>query len=73
VTSSELLPSGSWRSWPFPPQGAARATDVLMRAGVEALSGLFADWRIWADDHGWHARRRGDVYLQNYRRGAPAF
>jgi len=67
------LPSVTWRSRPFPPQGAARTTDVLTRAGVEALSGLFTDWRIWADDHGWHARRRADGYMQAYRRGAPAF
>lgn len=67
------LPSGARGSRPVPPQGAARITDVLTRAGVEALSGLFADWRIWADQHGWHARRRGGGYLQDYRRGAPAF
>jgi hypothetical protein len=67
------LPSATRRSRPSPPQGAARITDVLTRAGVEALSGLFAGWRIWADDHGWHARRRSDGYMQAYRRGAPAF
>jgi hypothetical protein len=67
------LPSAAQHSRPVPPQGAARITDVLTRAGVEALSGLFADWRIWADQHGWHARRRGGGYLQDYRRGAPAF
>lgn len=58
---------------PVPPRCAAGNTEVLTRAGVEALTGAFPDWRIWADDHGWHARRRGDVYLQAYRRGAPAF
>jgi Resolvase, N terminal domain len=67
------LPLAAQRPRPVPRPGAARMTDVLTRAGVEALSGLFADWRIWADDHGWHARRRGDGYLQAYRRGAPAF
>jgi len=67
------LPSAARRPRPVPLPGAARMTDVLTRAGVEALSGLFADWRIWADEHGWHARRRGDGYLQAYRRGAPAF
>ena len=58
---------------PVPPRCAAGNTEILTRAGVEALTGAFPDWRIWADDHGWHARRRGDVYLQAYRRGAPAF
>jgi hypothetical protein len=67
------LPPAAQRPGPVPRPGAARMTDVLTRAGVEALSGLFADWRIWADEHGWHARRRGDGYLQAYRRGAPAF
>jgi hypothetical protein len=67
------LPPAARRPRPVPLPGAARMTDVLTRAGVEALSGLFADWRIWADEHGWHARRRGDGYLQAYRRGAPAF
>lgn len=79
------LPSAARHPWPFPllsvarrsrtfrPQGTARITDVLTRAGVEALSGLFADWRIWADQHGWHARRRSDGYLQAYKRGSPAF
>ncbi len=52
---------------------AAPTADILTLAGVEALSGSFPDWRIWADDHGWHARRRGSVYVQAYRRGAPAF
>jgi hypothetical protein len=79
------LPSAARRPWSFPrpsaarrsrtfrPQGAARNTDVLTRAGVEALSGLFTDWRIWADQHGWHARRRSDGYMQAYQPGAPAF
>jgi hypothetical protein len=79
------LPSAARRPWPFPllsaarrsrpipMQGSARMTDVLTRAGVEALSELFGDWRIWADQHGWHARRRSDGYLQAYQSGAPAF
>jgi hypothetical protein len=57
----------------FPPRCAAENADVLTRAGLEALSRLFPDWRIWADDHGWHARRRGEVYVQAYSDGAPAF
>jgi hypothetical protein len=58
-------------------RGASRRADetaeVLTRAGVEALSGLFPDWLIWADEHGLHARRRGCVYVQGYDLGAPAF
>jgi hypothetical protein len=46
---------------------------VLTRARVSAMSGQFPEWRIWLDDHGWHARRRVGVFLQEYRRGAPAF
>ena len=54
-------------------QREAGISEVLTGAGVEALSQLFPDWRIWADDYGWHARRRGDVYVQVYQHGAPAF
>ena len=57
----------------LPRRCAARSADVLAMAGVEALTRLFPDWLIWADDHGWHARRRGEVYVQAYGRGAPAF
>jgi hypothetical protein len=53
-------------------QREARTSEVLTGAGVEALSLLFPDWLIWADDHGWHARRRGG-YMQGYQHGAPAF
>jgi Resolvase, N terminal domain len=52
---------------------AAPTADILTLAGVEALSGSFPDWRIWADEHGWHARRRGNMCIQAYQRGAPAF
>lgn len=45
---------------------------LLADAGREALTGLFPNWRIWTDDHGWHARRRGG-YLQDFHYGAPAF
>ena len=60
-----------------PPPRAVGATrgepwDILARARLEALAGLFPDWRIWLDRHGWHARRR-DTYLQGYVQGAPAF
>jgi hypothetical protein len=46
--------------------------DVLAQARLEALAGLFPDWRIWLDRSGWHARRR-DSFVQGYRPGAPAF
>jgi hypothetical protein len=46
--------------------------NVLPRARLEALTALYPDWRIWLDQHGWHARRRKG-YLQDYRPGAPAF
>jgi hypothetical protein len=58
---------------------AARALEnrerpaVLTRARVSAISRLFPGWRIWIDDHGWHARRRDGIFLQEFRRGAPAF
>jgi hypothetical protein len=71
---------------PRPAPPAARATgvagpgvpqpseswDVLAQARLEALAGLFPDWRIWLDRAGWHARRR-DSFVQGYRPGAPAF
>ncbi len=63
--------SAARRSRPFPRRRASKTAEVLTQAGVEALSGLFTDWRIWTDEHGWHARRRDDGYLQAYRRGAP--
>ena len=66
-----------------PPKFAARLSGrprphhqrpaVLVRLRVDALAGLFPDWRIWFDDHGWHARRRTGVFLQEYRPGSPAF
>jgi hypothetical protein len=46
---------------------------VLTEAGVQALSELFPDWRIWAeDDTGWHAYRRGR-YIQDYHENSAAF
>lgn len=68
---SDLLSSGP--APPFRPRRAARTADVLTSAGVEALTEAFPDWRIWADEHGWHGRRRSNVYVQTYQRGAPAF
>ena len=46
---------------------------VLAHARVEALSGLFPDWRIWLDERGWHARRRQTPYMQVSSEGAPAY
>jgi hypothetical protein len=57
-----------------PPVAAAREPwSVLTRARLQALAELFPGWRIWLDHRGWHARRRGDGFLQGYRPGAPAF
>lgn len=56
---------------PFPVP--REAWTVLGRARLEALSGLFPDWRIWLDNGGWHARRRTSGYLQSRNKGAPAF
>jgi hypothetical protein len=44
----------------------------MAAAGTQALAALYPRWHIWADPHGWHARRRGS-YLQGYQHGAPAF
>ena len=65
-------PAGS-RNPLSPPRCAAGTADVLTSAGVEALTRAFPDWRIWTDEHGWHGRRRSNVYVQAYQRGAPAF
>lgn len=56
---------------PFPL--ARKAWGVLARARMEALTELFPGWRIWLDEHGWHARRRDTTYLQTRLDGAPAF
>jgi len=55
-----------------PAPSSAEQWDVLPRARLEALAALYPAWRIWLDEHGWHARRRNG-YLQDYRPGAPAF
>jgi hypothetical protein len=47
--------------------------EVLARARLEALAGLFPGWRIWLDQHGWHGRRRQSPYLQVVSSGAPAY
>jgi hypothetical protein len=48
------------------------AIHTLTGAAVEALTDEFPQWRIWTDDSGWHACRRGR-FIQEYRSGAPAF
>lgn len=56
-----------------PPAALTREPwSILTRARLDALTSLFPHWRIWLDNGGWHARRRGD-HLQAYRAGAPAF
>ncbi len=45
---------------------------TLTGAAVQALSEEFPRWRIWADESGWHACRRGR-FIQEYHNGAPAF
>ena len=56
-----------------PPPLARKPWGVLARARIEALSQLFPGWRIWLDQHGWHARRRDATYLQLCLDGTPAF
>jgi hypothetical protein len=65
------IPAASPDTVPLSP--AVETWDVLARARLEALAGLFPAWLIWLDQHGWHARRRVDSFLQVRRPGAPAF
>jgi hypothetical protein len=47
---------------------------ILDQAAHEALAAAFPDWRIWADDRGWHARRQaGDGYVQSRQAGTPVY
>jgi hypothetical protein len=55
------------------PLPAEQTWEVLARARLEALSGLFPGWRIWLDPDGWHARRRQSPFLQAGGMGAPAY
>jgi hypothetical protein len=55
-----------------PPPLPDEPWSTLTRAQLEALTGLFPNWRIWLDSHGWHACRRGG-HLQMFWLGAPAF
>ena len=57
----------------LPFQVRREAWGLLARTRMEALSELFPGWRIWLDQHGWHARRREAVYLQICHDGVPAF
>jgi hypothetical protein len=54
------------------PAGRPDRTALLVRAQSDALCGLFPAWRIWHDDHGWHARRRSP-FLECHGRGAPSY
>lgn len=56
-----------------PARPAPESWSVLARARLEALSGLFPDWRIWLDQRGWHARRRQSPYTQVSQAGAPSY
>jgi hypothetical protein len=49
-----------------------RTAFLLAKAGRDALAQIYPGWRVWTDEHGWHARRRGG-YLQDFHNGAPAF
>ena len=71
--AQSFLPPSAEDAQSFPPPRESKTADVLTSAGVEALSELFTGWRIWTDEHGWHARRRSDGYMQAYQHGAPAF
>ncbi|MGH3272869.1 MAG: hypothetical protein ACRDNZ_00900 [Streptosporangiaceae bacterium] len=46
---------------------------ILVRTHLAALEETCPDWRIWVDQQGWHARRRGEGFVQGYRAGAPVF
>jgi hypothetical protein len=46
---------------------------MLTRVRLEALAEIYPDWRIWLDDHGWHARRRAGEFMQTFGLGAPVF
>jgi hypothetical protein len=58
------------RGWPAP---ETENWNVLAKAQLEAMTGLFPGWRIWLDARGWHARRRTDGFVEQFRPGAPAF
>lgn len=77
-----FLPSAAGQPAAAPPDArvtcpdAVQATEnweLLAKAQLEAMAGLFPGWRIWLDAHGWHARRRGDGFVEQFRPGAPAF
>ena len=66
-------PAGAESAPPQTELSAQETGKVLALARQEALSGLFSGWRIWSDEHGWHARRRQARYLQARASGAPAY
>jgi hypothetical protein len=71
VTPAVAAAANDSRQAAHPPR-PRESWDVLARARLEALAGLFPDWRVWLDRNGWHARRR-EGFLQGYRPGAPVF
>jgi hypothetical protein len=56
---------------PSPPPEEQRS--ALEHAGLAALQEIYPGWRIWLDQHGWHARRRDEGFLQALHSGAPVF
>jgi hypothetical protein len=73
VTVGLVLPAAVEPALAPPPPVTRDPASVLARARLDALAEMYPDWRVWADDHGWHARRRDDGFLQGYRSGAEAF
>jgi hypothetical protein len=55
------------------PAPARESRSLLADARLEALTEIYPGWRIWMDEHGWHARRRSPGFVQGYRPGAPVF
>lgn len=55
------------------PEPARESRSLLDDARLEALTEIYPGWRIWLDEHRWHARRRSYGFVQGYRPGAPVF
>jgi hypothetical protein len=58
---------------PAPSALSGERRSALGLAALAALQELYPGWRIWLDQHGWHARRRDEGFLQALRPGAPVF
>jgi hypothetical protein len=72
VTVGLLLPPPAEPPVTVPSPGRSERAALLVRAQSDALCGLFPAWRIWHDEHGWHARRRSP-FLESHGRGAPSY